>query len=317
MVYIEKKEAYYRLVHTIRKDGKITHKTKYIGKKLPSKARLGQLKEEFLGEIIGQKYKYLSADDIKQIEQQKEKYTKEVKKLSPLEKEKRLEEFIIRFTYDSSKLSGVPVTLRQTSLILKEGIIPKNIKNLRTVKELENHERGVLIITKYKGSFTLKFIQKIHKTLLAGVDDTIAGMLRNQRFLARQKRHAFLSELRSELQRNVKVTGTAYVPPKWQEIKKELEHFFKWYKAESRKLHPLELAALIHLKIITMQPFVDGNSRLSRLLMNWILWKKNYPPVDIPIEDLEDYYDALDKYQIEKDEKTFVNYIKKRYFSSV
>ena len=64
-----------------------------------------------------------------------------------------------------------------------------------------------------------------------------------------------------------------------------------------------------------MQPFVDGNSRLSRLLMNWILWKKGYPPVEIPIEDLENYYDVLDRYQIEKKEQPFIDYIKKKYLS--
>ena len=131
--------------------------------------------------------------------------------------------------------------------------------------------------------------------MLSGVDDTIAGITRY------------------ELERNVKIAGTPYIPPKWQDVKKRLENFFKWYKGENRKLHPLELAALIHLKIISMQPFADGNSRLSRLLMNWVLWKKNYPPIDIPIEDLENYYDVLDNFQIEKKEKPFVDYIKKRF----
>ena len=93
-----------------------------------------------------------------------------------------------------------------------------------------------------------------------------------------------------------------------------MDSFFKWYKSENRKLHTLELASLIHLRVISIQPFVDGNSRLSRLLMNWILWKKNYPPIDIPIEDLENYYNALDKYQIERKEKPFVDYIKQIYF---
>jgi len=78
----------------------------------------------------------------------------------------------------------------------------------------------------------------------------------------------------------------------------------------------LELAALIHLKLISIQPFVDGNSRLSRLMMNRVLWKKGYPPVDIPVEELENYYNVLDKYQIEKNEKPFVDYIKKRYLKS-
>ena len=78
----------------------------------------------------------------------------------------------------------------------------------------------------------------------------------------------------------------------------------------------MESAALVHLKLISLQPFVDGNSRLSRLLMNWVLWKRGYPLIDIPIEDLEDYYNALDEYQIEKDEKPFVDYIKRKYLTS-
>jgi len=302
MVYIEKVrikgKVYYKLVHTIRKGKKITHKTKYIGKSLPPKARLKQLEEEFLKEIAGQKYRYLSLEDVEKIENRKVEYKREIKKLSQSENEKNLKEFMIRFTYDSSKLAGVPITLRQTSLILKEGIIPKNIKNLKDVKELENHEKGFLIITKYKGKLDIKFIKKLHKVLFTGVNDEIAGKLRN------------------ELKRNVKIAGTPYVPPKWQDLKQELDNFFKWYKAENRRLHTLELAALVHLKLISIQPFIDGNSRLSRLLMNWILWKKNYPLVDIPIEELEIYYDILDKYQIEKKEKPFIDYIKKKYLES-
>lgn len=299
MVYVEKiivkGRPYYKLVHTLRKGKKILHKSKYLGKALPSKERQEQLKKEFLQELTGAGYKYLTRREVEKIEQQKKEYQRELTALSPLEKEKNKQEFIIRFTYDSSKLSGIVITLRQTALILKEGIIPKDIQSLKTVKALENHQKGAMIITQYAGSLDLRFMKKLHLTLLSGVDNTIAG------------------KLRDELQRNVKIAGTAYVPPQWQELKKEFHHFFAWYKAEQRRLHPLELAALVHLKVISLQPFVDRNSRLSRLLMNWILWKKKYPPIDIPSEDLEDYYDVLDRYQIEKNEKPFVEYIKKRY----
>ena len=299
MVYLErfkvKGKLYFKLVHTVRDGNKITHRTKYIGKTLPNKSRLEQLKKEFLDELKGEKYKYFSKDDVKKIEGRKERYNKDIKKLSSLEKEEKLKDFIIRFTYDSNKLSGVDVTLRQTFLILKEGIIPKGFKRLRSAKELENHEKGIIAITNYKGVLDLKFIKKLHKILFLGVWDEIAG------------------KTRVELKWDVELAGTPYVPPKWRELGKEINNFLKWYNAENRKLHPLELAALIHLKLISLQPFRDGNSRLSRLLMNWILWKKNYPLVDIPIEDVENYYDALDKYQIEKKEKPFVDYIKRKY----
>ncbi len=303
MVYLERKKIkgkeFYYLVHTLRGEKKIAHRRKYVGAVLPSKEELGKIKKDFLKELeTGQKYTYLSSEDVEKIEQKKEQSIKELKKLSNLEKEKQLKDFIIRFTYDSSKLSGVDLTLRQTFLILKENIIPKDIKHTRTIKEIENHERGILVITKYKGALSTNFIKKLHKILLSGIDDSIAG------------------KTRDEIQRNVKLAGTPYVPPKWQEVKKELVNFFKWYKDVNRRLHPVELAALVHLKIISIQPFVDGNSRLSRLLMNWILWKKKYPPIEIPIEELENYYKNLDLYQIEGKEKPFVNYIKERYFKS-
>jgi len=293
-----KGHEYWILIHSVRKGNKVIQKKKYIGKSIPPKARLEHLKKEFLKEIAGERYRYFSKEDVEEIEKKKLDYNNDLMKMSSLEKEEKLKEFMIRFTYDSSKLSGVDVTLRQTSLILKEGIIPKDFKNLRTVKELENHEKGIIAITKYKGKLDIAFIKKIHKILLSGVNDSIAG------------------KLRSELQRDVKIAGTSYVPPKWSELNQELEDFFKWYSSVNRSLHPLELASLVHLKIISIQPFGDGNSRLSRLLMNWILWKKSYPLIDIPIEDIENYYDVLDKYQIEKDEKPFIQYIKKKYFKS-
>ena len=298
MVFIRKIKGYFVLAHSVRKGKKTVQETKYVGKVLPSKERLGQLKKEFLKELKGRKYKYFSGEEVEEIEKKKTEYSKERKKLSSLEKEKYFKNFMIRFTYDSSKLSGVDITLRQTHLILKDGIIPKDFKNLKTVKEIENHEKGIVAITKYTGKLNIKFIKKLHKILFAGVSNEIAG------------------KLRSELKRNVKIGGTPFVPPKWNELERELENFFSWYKSENRRMHPLELVALIHLKMASIQPFVDGNSRLSRLLMNWILWKKSYPLIDIKIEELEKYYNVLDEFQIEGKEKPFIKYIKEKYLDS-
>ena len=275
-----KKKEYWALIHSIRKGKKIIQKSRYIGKILPPEARLNRLKKEFLKELQEPKYAYLSAEDTEKIEAKRCEYRREIKKLNSSEKEEHLKEFIIRFTYDSSKLAGVPVTLRQTFLILREGIIPKGLKRLRTARELENHEKGVIAITQYRGKLDIRFMKKLHRILFTGIDDTIAG------------------KLRSELKKDVKIAGTSYMPPKWQELNKELAQFFKWYSSVNRRWHPLELAALMHVKLISMQPFTDGNSRLARLLMNWVLWKKRYPMIDIPIEDIENYYNALDKYQI-------------------
>ncbi|MFH1589693.1 MAG: Fic family protein [archaeon] len=298
MVFIRKINDYYVLAHSVRENSKIVQKSKYIGKTLPSKNRLEQLKKEFLEELAGERFQYLSARDVEDIDKKRTEHNSELAKLSSLEKKKHFQEFMIRYTYDSSKLSGVDVTLRQTYLILKDGVVPKDFKNLKTVKEIENHEKGIVAITNYKGKLDISFLKKLHKILFSGVDDIIAG------------------KLRSELKRDVKIGGTTYVPPKWNQIDGELNNFFKWYSSINRKLHVIELAALIHLKLISLQPFADGNSRLSRLIMNWVLWKRKYPLIDIRIEDLENYYDVLDKYQIEHNEKPFVEYIKKQFIET-
>ena len=296
--YFVKENEYYRLTHCIREGKKIVHKTKHIGKYLPSKQKLLILKEDFYYELLNEKYKFLDQKQIRSIEKKKKRYNLQNLEYGPKEKEDNLNEFIIRFTNDSSKLSGVDITLRQTFLILKKGVIPKDIKKIKTIAELNNHKKGIIAITKYNGVLNLKFINKLHKILMSGVWDEIAGITRNN------------------LERNVKIAGTSYVPPTWNKIEKELNIFFKWYKSENRKLHPIELASLIHVKLISIQPFMDGNSRLSRLLMNWVLWKKDYPLIDIPVEDLEKYYTVLDKYQIEKKEKPFIDYIVKKYLEN-
>ncbi|MBI5073471.1 Fic family protein [Candidatus Woesearchaeota archaeon] len=302
MVFVRKVTSkgkkYWILVYSIRRGKKIVQKTRYLGKTLPPKTRLEQIKKSFLQEVAARKSRFFSQDDIEAIEKKKEGYTEELRKLSSFEKKERMKEFTIRFTYDSSKLSGLDITLRQTYLILKQGIIPQGFKDLRTTKELENHEKGIIAITRFKGKLDLSFMRRLHKILFTGVDDALAG------------------KFRFELQKDVKIAGTAYVPPKWHQLKKELRIFFLWYSSDGKKLHPLELASLVHLKLISLQPFPDGNSRLSRLIMNWILWKKKYPLVHIPVEDLEEYYNVLDQYQIEKNERPFIEYIKKRYLNS-
>jgi len=163
MVFVRKIKDYYVLGHSVREKNRVIQKTRYIGKSLPPKHRLEQLQREFLKEIMGERYRFFSGKEVKEIEDKRKEYKKETKKLSPLEKKKRLDDFMIRFTYDSSKLSGVDVTLRQTFLILKDGIIPKGFKNLKTMKEIENHEKGVVAITMHKGILDLRFIKKLHK----------------------------------------------------------------------------------------------------------------------------------------------------------
>ena len=78
-------------------------------------------------------------------------------------------------------------------------------------------------------------------------------------------------------------------------------------------MHPVELATLVHLKFITIHPFTDGNGRISRILMNFILHRNNYPLLDISYIGRNNYYNALEKSQTKNDDRTFVMHVIKRY----
>src|SRR4030042_413135 len=89
-----KGKKYWILIHSVRKGKKVIQKKKYIGKELPPKQRLEYLKREFLKELSGEKYKYISKEDLEKIEEKKEKYKQELRNLSDSEKQNRLDEFI-------------------------------------------------------------------------------------------------------------------------------------------------------------------------------------------------------------------------------
>ncbi|MGI0089101.1 MAG: Fic family protein, partial [Nitrosopumilaceae archaeon] len=79
------------------------------------------------------------------------------------------------------------------------------------------------------------------------------------------------------------------------------------------RLHPVELAALAHLKFVTIHPFGDGNGRITRLIMNFILNRKKYPLLDIPYEGRNSYYNALERSQIKKEDRIFLQWLAKKY----
>ena len=158
------------------------------------------------------------------------------------------------------------------------------------VKEAENHEKAFNCMLQEKGNLSMDFILKLHSILLEDIDEN-AGKIREE---------------------NVGIFGTFFKPPKFEELSYELKAFFEWYK-QAKILHPFELACLVHLRFVTIHPFTDGNGRISRLLMNFILKKYSYPMLDIPYEDREDYYEVLERCQLDKIEKPFVNYCFKEY----
>ncbi len=286
MVSVKKKnvnkQTYFYLEHSYRENDKILKKEKYLGKALPK--NLEKLKKDFIFEIYKKKW-------FEKFDKIKERFSEELKKTPKSAKEKQIEAFSIRFTYDTQRTEGSKLTLRETFNLLEKGISPKS-KPLRDVKEAEAHQKIFYEMLSYEKGLSLQIVLYFHKKLFESTSPDIAGKIR---------------------QHQVIISGSKFVPPFPAEINPLLEEFFSWYSKNRNMMHPIELAALTHLKFVTIHPFADGNGRISRLLMNFVLHKHDFPMLNIPYEKRAGYYSALERAQTKKEESIFLNWFFKRY----
>ena len=111
----------------------------------------------------------------------------------------------------------------------------------------------------------------------------------------------------------VRISGSRFVPPSAVELQPMLDDLFDWYRGPKEKAHPGELAGLLHPKFVTIQPIDYGNGRISRLMMNFVQLKKNYPMLDIEYNRRMGYYCTLERSQVNHDERPFVNWFFRRY----
>jgi Fic family protein len=276
------KQTYYYLGHSIRKDGKVKKIELYLGKKIPKNVE--EIKKNFLYTIYKERWHKLLGNI-------KKGFSRETGRMPGSAKEKETETFIIRFTHDTQKIEGSKLTLRETADLLERGITPKG-KPTADVKEAEAHKELLHRMLAYKKDLSLQIILQWHKKLFQATKPDIAGKIR---------------------QHQVAISGSRFMPPFPAEIHPLLRDFFRWYTKNREKLHPVELAALVHLKFVTIHPFADGNGRISRLMMNFILNRHGYPMLNIPYERRKGYYNALERAQTKDIDTPFLQWFIKRY----
>jgi Fic family protein len=286
MVRIKKKEignqTYYYLEHSFRVDGKVEKKEKYLGKNIPKS--IEEIKKQFIYELY--KEKWFKLFDII-----KKNFSKESKIIPPSAKEKEIEEFMIRFTYNTNRIEGSKLTLRETAALLEKGITPKE-KPLEDIKETEAHKKVFYEMLEYKKDLSLQIVLYWHKKLFENTKSDIAGKFR---------RH------------QIAISGSKFTPSFPAELNTLIKEFFDWYNKNKNKFHSVELAALVHLKFVTIHPFSDGNGRISRLMMNFVLNKHGYPMLNIPYDKRTSYYNALERSQIKKNGLVFLQWFFRRY----
>lgn len=182
------------------------------------------------------------------------------------------EDLVLRWTYHSNAIEGNTLTLMETKVVL-EGITIGG-KSLREHFEAINHRDAILFVEdliQKKELVSEWNIRNIHQLILKNIDDANAGQYR---------------------QINVLVSGAHHLPPDHLLLPEKMLAFVE--SANSHLFHPIEHAARVHVDFVGIHPFVDGNGRTSRLLMNLELMKAGYPPVVIPVEQRLRYYQALD-----------------------
>ena len=187
----------------------------------------------------------------------------------------------IGITYSSNALEGNSLTLSETKVLLEDGITVGG-KPIRDCYEATGHARAYdyMLMIARSDSFSISedVIRHLHYLFYNGIDPETAGEYRKGQ---------------------VFITGTEYVPPVAEEVPKCMAALVTELVEQKRKLHPVELAAYAHRRLVDVHPFQDGNGRTARLLMNLILINLGYCIVSIPPVLRHDYIVALQQAQRE------------------
>lgn len=188
------------------------------------------------------------------------------------------DEFLVEFTYNSNAIEGNTLTLRETALILNEGITIDK-KPLKEHLEVVGHKDAYYYIedlVKEKIILTEKIIKDVHSLVLMDKPQD-RGVYRKI---------------------PVRILGAVHEPPQPYLVPVQMEQLFLEYEEMKTKLHIVEQVALFHLKFEAIHPFIDGNGRTGRLLLNLELMKEGYPPINIKFGDRKRYYDCFTDYHL-------------------
>ncbi|WP_374689798.1 Fic family protein [Promineifilum sp.] len=207
---------------------------------------------------------------------------------------RRLEEQLaVEWTYNSNAIEGSTLTLRETQLILEQGVTIGG-KSLREHFEVVNHREAIRWVESLAGSgparpgathfrkwvaperqepITTAVVRQLHALVMARIDDENAGQYR---------------------QLPVRIAGAAHEPPPAWEVAARLSDWADWLASqEAAGAEPVELAAVVHHRLVSIHPFLDGNGRTARLIMNLVLLRAGYPPAIIARANRAQYYRAL------------------------
>jgi Fic family protein len=166
-------------------------------------------------------------------------------------------QMMIEYTYNSNAIEGNTLTLRETQLVIEEGITVGG-KSIAETLEAKNHPEAIEFVEKLadaKSELTEDAVLQVHRLIMSNIAED-AGHYRTV---------------------GVRITGASFVPPPSSEVRPRINELLKWLRENPDELTPIELAAVFHHRLVQIHPFSEGNGRTARLLMNAMLMKDGYP----------------------------------------
>ena len=186
------------------------------------------------------------------------------------------ESLSIEWTYNSNSIEGNTSSLRETQMVLQEGITIKG-KSLREHFETHNHDKAIDYLYRIvNDDYVLRSIDilSLHSLVLRSIEEDFAGRIRNG---------------------GVRISGANFVPPNANKVSDLLDELIDFVNTNPLELNDIELAAIFHHKLVWIHPFFDGNGRTVRLAMNLLLMRCGFPPAIILKNDRKKYYEALNQ----------------------
>jgi len=198
----------------------------------------------------------------------------------------------VGLAWSSNALEGNTLTEMETKVVLEDGLTVGG-KPLREVYEAVGHGKAYdYIFSIFRNRvITVDDIKTVHKLFYQAIDEDNAGVWRGE---------------------NVIVTGSGCVFPEPGQLGGLMDELAAWVSAARGSFHPVRFAALLHLKFVTIHPFIDGNGRVARLLMNLALIQDGYTPAVIPPILRQDYLSAIRVYQTQNADNIFCEFIAER-----
>ena len=225
--------------------------------------------------------------DFERILLKKEKYEQSKSKIDSITLSTYEKDFELRFTHNSTAIEGNTLTLMETIVLLEDGVSVGG-KELREIYEVVNHKKAYDYVKKciaQNKSLTEDIVKDLHMILTENI--IAGGIYRNQ---------------------EVRISGAGFTPPAGNEMYIQIKAFYEEVDNKAG-LNPIELAAWTHAEFVRIHPFIDGNGRTSRLLMNYQLMLHDFLPVSVDKENRLDYYNALECYAVHKDLNPFADFI--------